>query len=102
MPNLRCVAADPLHRALEVEGFYGQAKSNLSVAVRALRAKFTPTDGFHLEKTGAFFSKRLNSRVLATKYSAKECRLLADLVPADTADELVAKLRDPKYVGTPF
>ena len=102
MPDLLRVAAGPLHRALEVEGFYGQAKSNLSVALRALHAKFTQTDGFQQEKKGAFFSKGLNSRVPATKYSAKECRLLEALAPADTADEIAAKLRDPTYAGTPF
>ena len=102
-PQLRCVAADPLHRILEVEGFFGKARTELSAALRLVHAKFSPRADFHLgAESGGFFSKMRASAGKTAADTADELSLKRDFAPRREADILIQRLADPGYLDAPF
>ena len=60
LPQLVCVAADPIHRSLEVETFFGKSRSAVSAALRKLHREFFPNSQWSLDGTGVFFPRTRN------------------------------------------
>ena len=88
-PELRCVVADPMHRILQVEGFFGKGRTELSSAMRLLHAKFTPRANFHLgAESGGLFSKMMASAGNVASDTPDELMLKGGLMPKREADVL--------------
>ena len=107
LPNMLCVASDPLRRCLEVESCFGGKKSPLSANLRRLHMKFSPivaargTDAS--SKRRSFYSRSRPCGASRLERSASEEAALRESrwTPSRCAAQIM-QLECPEYVRSPF